>query len=255
MVVGSLETHIMEHLAIKDIRPSTRQTYLRTLRPFMDMNLEGLNLTDINEVLLSINNQNTRRKTVITLKACIDHPAVRALRIPESVPKVYDLPSETTLRLALMTCPHQTRALLMMYAGLRIGEACAVTGKDLQGNLLFITKQKDGYNHQIRPTKTGSDAIPIPDWLVPQVQALGDCEVSVKGVRKALLNAGKRVGIHLNPHQLRHWYATNLIKRGVPPQMVQRLMRHKNIRTTFSIYAQVGKADLYEAVKDMGDVY
>ena len=249
--MGSLSEHVRQTLMTKDIRPSTRRTYEYGLRPFMDMDLDTLTVSDLNEVLLSIPNQNTRRRVVIALKACVDHPAVKALRYPESVPKVYDLPSEETIRLALMTCPHETRGLLMMYCGLRVGEALAISKDNLTGNMLRVTHQKNDAGSLV-PVKTTADAIPVPDFLVPLVAVLEPSTVSVKAVRKAMLNAGKRVGIHLNPHMLRHWYATTLINNKVPPHLVQRLMRHKNIRVTLGVYAQVGRGDLYGVVKDLG---
>jgi integrase len=46
---------------------------------------------------------------------------------------------------------------------------------------------------------------------------------------------GKRV----NPHMLRHWYATDMIRRGVNPEVVRRQMRHKNVAITLKIYTQV----------------
>ena len=59
-------------------------------------------------ILLEILNQNTHLKCLVALKSCVD-PAVKALRVPNSVPREYDLPDEDTLRLALMTCLHETR--------------------------------------------------------------------------------------------------------------------------------------------------
>ena len=83
--MGSLHAHVMDNLMLKDIRPSTRQTYLRTLKPFLDLDLEDLNVPDLNEALQRIPNQNTRRKTVITLKSCVKHPAEKVQMFPESV--------------------------------------------------------------------------------------------------------------------------------------------------------------------------
>lgn len=249
--MGSLGEHVQSVLMMKDIRPGTRRTYNESLKRFLHMDIESLSVADLNEVLYCIENQNTRRKTVIALKACVDHPAVKALRVPESVPRVYDLPSEDTLRLALMTCPHETRGLLMMYCGLRLGEALAVTKDSLKGNMLLVAKQQTE-KRSLSPVKTAVDTVPVPDFLVPLIALLGPCTVSHAAVRKAMVNAGNRVGVHMNPHMLRHWYCTMLIKKNVPPHMVQRLMRHKNIRVTLSVYAQVGKGDLYDVVKDLG---
>lgn len=84
-----------------------------------------------------IDNSNTRRKTAITLRAVLGLP----IRIPRPVTRTYDLPDEDTLRLALMTSPHEIRGLLMMYGGSRLGEACAVTNKDVTGNRLNVDNQ------------------------------------------------------------------------------------------------------------------
>ena len=101
-------------MALKNIRPTTRRSYLVALAPFLDLDLEDLNVPDLTDALLAISNQNSRRKAVIALKSCVDHPAVRVLRVPAAIPRDYNLPDETTLRLALMTCPHETRLLLAM---------------------------------------------------------------------------------------------------------------------------------------------
>jgi site-specific recombinase XerD len=43
---------------------------------------------------------------------------------------------------------------------------------------------------------------------------------------------------------LRHFYATEMIKRGVNPEIVRRQMRHKNVSTTLRIYTQVRSEEL-----------
>lgn len=93
--------------------------------------------------------------------------------------------------------------------------------------------------------------MPLPEWLIPRVVAL-DSTVKVKAVRKALGSAGKRAGVHVNPHMLRHWYATELVKRGHPPNVVQRLLRHRDIKVTFRVYAQVAQGDLEDVVRGLG---
>lgn len=249
--MGSLRQIINETLVTKDVRPNTRRQYLISLRPFMDLDPETLAVADLNDVLLDVSNQNTRRKMIIALKACVDHPAVKALRVPAAIPRDYDLPDESTIRLALMTCPHETRLLLAMYAGLRLGELCAVTADSLDGRWLKVDKQVDETTRRLVPTKTGSARVPLPLWLVDRVQGLSG-PVSPKAVRKALLNAGKRVGVRLNPHQLRTWYCNHLIHLGQPPHIVQKLMRHANVEVTFTHYARAQVGDLERAVGGLG---
>ena len=52
----------------------------------------------------------------------------------------------------------------------------------------------------------------------------------------------------INPHMLRHWYATDMIKRGISPEVVRRQMRHKKIETTMKVYVQVNSRDLEDSV-------
>jgi hypothetical protein len=47
---------------------------------------------------------------------------------------------------------------------------------------------------------------------------------------------------------LRHFYATEMIRRGVNPEIVRRQMRHKNVSTTLRIYTQVKSDELFESL-------
>jgi integrase len=251
--VSSLEEAVLTSLVTKDIRPGTRRQYLISLRPFFDLDPDELTVSDLNSILLTMTNQNTRRKCVIALKACVDHPAVKALRVPASVPRDYDLPSEGTLRLALLTCPHETRLLLAMYAGLRLGELCAVTSSDVSGRWLTVARQVGETTRRLMPVKAGQARVPLPAWLAERAEGLSG-HVSPKAVRKACANAGRRLGIQLNPHQLRTWYCNHLIAQGLPPHVVQRLMRHANVRVTFTHYARAVASDLERAVEGLGNL-
>ena len=51
-------------------------------------------------------------------------------------------------------------------------------------------------------------------------------------------------GKKFNPHMLRHWYATDMIRRGVNPEVVRRQMRHKNVTVTLKIYTQVRSEEI-----------
>ena len=56
---------------------------------------------------------------------------------------------------------------------------------------------------------------------------------SVKaGVQKTIRRDGRNVQAPLNPHMLRHSYATRLIEGAVPIHRVQRALGHANLQTT-----------------------
>jgi integrase len=47
---------------------------------------------------------------------------------------------------------------------------------------------------------------------------------------------------------LRHWFATDMARRNVPPNVMMKQMRHKNVQTTMAIYSQVNNADLISSL-------
>ena len=71
-------------------------------------------------------------------------------------------------------------------------------------------------------------------------------------VRNRIKAAGKRAGVKVTPHQLRHTYATQLVNAGCPITTIQVLMGHKRLSTTL-VYTQIHNrtvADDYYAAMD-----
>lgn len=229
----------------KGLRQSTVQSYERLMNRLGIMDMDPTQ-EEVLDRLFSIDNPNTRRAAVIALRSIFGW----SIKIPKGIPRLYDLPDEDTLRLALMTSPHEARGLLMMYAGLRIGEACAITFKDLHGDRLNVDKQVQQLHRKgqattcrIAPVKAAVGTVVVPDLLIPYIQSQTET-VKPDAVRESLRRAGSKVGIHLNPHQLRHWYATTLLDRGAPVSLVSRAMRHSDPSVTLRTYAQVRDGDV-----------
>src|SRR5688572_12879458 len=55
-------------------------------------------------------------------------------------------------------------------------------------------------------------------------------------------------------HELRHSTATLLLRAGEPPQHVQSILRHADIRTTISTYGHLGVDALRETLASLPDV-
>lgn len=223
----------------RDLRRSTVWNYERLLARVGALDVDAVQ-EDVLPRLYDIDSPNSRRATIIALRTVYGW----RLKAPKAVPRRYVLPDEDTLRLALMTSPHEARGLLMMYAGLRLGEACAITAKDLDGDRLTVDKQvtalhKAGVPTRVTtgPTKGSVGVVVIPWWLAPMANSLTGTE-HPDNVRESLRRAGRKVGISLNPHQLRHWYATTMIQRGVALPVVTAQMRHSDIAVTLRTYVQ-----------------
>lgn len=54
-------------------------------------------------------------------------------------------------------------------------------------------------------------------------------------------------GLDIHAHQLRHWYATELLRNGVDLRSIQKLLGHKNIETT-ARYLDIEDSMLEKAV-------
>jgi integrase/recombinase XerD len=73
--------------------------------------------------------------------------------------------------------------------------------------------------------------------------------MSIAQMRNIIKRISQRSGINkeIHPHQLRQSYATNLLNKGTPLEVIQSLLNHEKSETT-RIYAQLSgrlREDLY----------
>lgn len=237
----------------RELRRSTVLSYRRFLNQIdiLDTPVEDISHEDLLDRLWAIDNPNSRRSTIIALRSVLG----LTLKIPKGIPRRYDLPDEDTLRMAMMLSPHEIRGLIMMYAGLRIGETCAITGKDVKGDRLLAVKQVQQLHETGKPTTTNIRPVKsidydpvIPYWLAERIAGITET-AKPDCVRESLRRAGLKMGIHINPHMLRHWYGTYLLGKGAPMGLVSKQMRHSHISITLGTYEQ------YDEEKVIHDIF
>ena len=61
-----------------------------------------------------------------------------------------------------------------------------------------------------------------------------------------------RTGVGFTAHVLRHSHATDMVRRGVPIEVVARLLTHRSSTTTSQVYVHLGAADIREALTRAG---
>ena len=155
--------------------------------------------------------------------------------------------------------------LLMLDAGLRVGEVVGLTITDVRMNdtLLrtltvrdFIAKRKQG--REIPISARLSAAIyrflwqPLLVWDYPLTQAL-ICNkpqgkaLTTRTLERIITRAGeKALGRPVNPHMLRHTFATKLMRK-TDIRTVQELLGHKHLSST-QIYTHPNDADKRHAI-------
>ena len=71
-------------------------------------------------------------------------------------------------------------------------------------------------------------------------------------VHKLIGRIAGRTGIAFTAHMLRHTHATELIRAGVPVEVVARLLTHRSSTTTSQTYIHLDAADVREALTRAG---
>ncbi len=242
-------------------RPYKYQTRLTYLKDLKRLGIWDLDVSEINSALIrdkveKVTTQSTRKRLFITARSIFKELGIcQDLPNLEAEGKIYDIPTQEQLEWLIDRSKYRLQLLLCMFGGLRVGEACAVTPEKLSGNYLDVNQaySQDGL-HLGSPKTYGK--ILLPDWLAEEVRnmkpnqmwSIGkttklvshSCYKLSRGEKFKKLSDGKTV----NPHMLRHWYATDMIRRGVNPEVVRRQMRHKNVSVTLKIYTQVRSEEI-----------
>ena len=255
MLVSEYATEVIN---TRPYKYQTRQTFFKDLKRLgiWDLEVEQINSALIRDVVEQLTTQSTRKRLYITARSIFrDLGKCQDLPNLEAEGKIYDIPPQEQLEWLIERSKYRLQLLLCMFGGLRVGEACAVTPEKLSGDYLDVNQaySQDGL-HLGSPKTYGK--ILLPHWLAEEVKnmqpeqlwSLGrttklvshSCYKLSRGEKFKNLSGGKTV----NPHMLRHWYATDMIRRGVNPEVVRRQMRHKNVSVTLKIYTQVRSEEI-----------
>ena len=194
---------------------------------------------------------------------------IETLTNEESVKLLEQLLSEDgTFRQRLRGHRNHCMALLMLEAGLRVGEVVALNRDDLilngvPSHSLVVRREiaKGGHERIVPLRKTITDDIRLMDlniWYevnflseMPAFTTLKNRKrLTVRQVQRIIESAAmSALGRKIHPHILRHTFATNLMRK-TSIRVVQELLGHKRIATT-QVYTHPNSVDLREAVESL----
>lgn len=150
---------------------------------------------------------------------------------------------------------------LLLYSGLRLGEAAALRLDDvaLNGKAAKVIV-RSGKGMKYREVPLYKDARQALAAYLQARPAGEDAHLFVgqrgplgaRGIQMQLAALGQAAGVEVTPHMLRHTFATRLLREaGADLVTVATLLGHASIATT-QIYTQPGEADMIRAVDRLG---
>lgn len=161
---------------------------------------------------------------------------------------------------------------LLAASGLRVGEALGLRHSDVDAAARLVAVAPRVNANRAR-AKGGGRQVPVPgavirlyaDYLNGEYGELDSdyvfvnlwsgpigCPLTYASVYDLVCRLRERTGIIFGPHTFRHSYATELLRRKVPVEVVQHLLGHASIATTSDAYAHLKVEDARHALVAAG---
>lgn len=178
-------------------------------------------------------------------------------KIKKHLPRVAPIDSVTKL----LALPAQdwvdrrniTLIYLLLDTGMRIGEALSLHVGDLraEARLAMIPPGKDGEGRCAPFTDGFRTALaaylesrpcsPWSNWLfVGSLHGKPRGRLTVGGARQMLRDFCAKAGVaYINPHSLRHLFATKALNDGIRVEIVSKILGHSSVDLTLRIYASL----------------
>jgi integrase len=241
---------------------------------FSDRELEFITPDEILSFLTKItdgNKQTTKRNRYSSLKAFFnfiknsidiniqnpcDTPILRKIFKESKSPPWPIIEKELIDEIIFKTTNPRNRIMLELMArgGMRIGEVLKIRPIDIQDRKITLPEPKSGKESEVVfiPQK-------VADRLKDYIKEKGIepdqriFPITYNAARVMVIKAGKSVGIHLRPHDLRRFCATYASLAGTPIEIVSKIvLRHAHLSTT---QRYLGKISDLEALKWIENLY
>jgi len=154
----------------------------------------------------------------------IENIALPIKKYKEELPYQPFINHEQYLKILESTTQRESDIIKMLAnTGLRCSELAGLKPENINPNLSSITIQGKGGKVRTIPCNQ-------------TVREILSRSINFPKNRKSIYNhckmAAKRIGLELSPHQLRRFFATELLHNGISLLIISRLLGHSSVRTT-----------------------
>jgi integrase/recombinase XerD len=255
----------------------TAQTYISCMKKFLDFTGKGLDKISKKDVRLFLEHLSESGRTGNTMN--VYHMAIRFLfeevldkrmwidihysKVPEKIPVLLTKAEVRKLFTAIINPKHRLMIEVLYSTGLRVSEFLNLKVADLNitNNYGFVRHGKGGKDRFfIISEKLKENVIDlIQNEQLSEESFLftsnRNRKYSARSVQQILGKAARKSGIKkkINPHALRHSFATHLIENGYSVSEVQALLGHKSPDTTM-IYVHMASPTLIKIKSPFDDL-
>lgn len=270
VIAREWEKEYLKNVPYTTYKKCGQSAYNSITEVYGDRRITEITSSDVNVFLHKLAAKGYYQKTVATYKSIFNQIFKYAVIIGyTNVNPVSDVSLPKHLQKSVRTLPPSNElkiidglhegfgflAYFLMYTGLRISEALALTYNDIdRENKLIKVNKKIVYDGNtptlINETKTeaGTRQVILLDrvaeYLPQKNNGIIFCNeneeyLTRKQFRCRWNKMKKESSLTLTAHQLRHAYATMLFEAGITEKDAQELMGHSDIHLTQSIYTHI----------------
>jgi integrase len=144
--------------------------------------------------------------------------------------------------------PYATLVLFLAVTGLRIGEAIGIRWTDFDGDVLRVSRTIYEGEADTAKTESSCRSLPIPEAVLSRMKALNSTEWVFSSRQGTPINPGNALKRYVRPvarqlgiplggwHDFRHTVTTGLLRSGVSPKVVSRILGHSDVGITLNVY-------------------
>ena len=261
---------IKQECLIRNLRPSTADVYFNQITVFLrwtgDKNPDDLALSDVRNYISFLRlekhfstsycngiNSALRFFYKFILRKKWDPDEVPRMVLDRELPKVLTL--ETIEKLIATATETRNKAIiaLLYSSGLRVGELCRLAPGDIYMSTMQV-HVRHGKNHCDRWTILSQTALDLliqywheypmkRDYLFVSLKSPYS-QLNTSGVEIMLRKVSKAAGLEtVNPHMLRHSFASHMVEHDVSTEMIQAMLGHRSPAST-NLYMHVSNKSL-----------
>lgn len=252
------------------LKPTTKLIYKSHIHNYINPNLGKIPLKKLNGDILQgfINNLNLSASTVKNifsiLKSALSSAEDNGLilniwdkvKVPKkekSIVQVLTVSEQKKLKSVLIS-PFDIGIWICLYAGLRIGEVCALKWTDINFETSTLTvngtqaRTENGVEIIAPKSKSSKREIPIPSILLSKLKEIPQtCEyvLSKNGKSVDIRTYRRHFKKHLQKadlpdikyHALRHTFSTRALEVGIDYKTLSEILGHSSVGITLDLYA------------------